>query len=92
MHNKDTQRDVRQTLNTDAKLHLNSLKHRDHVVEHSLLDRKIAQDIANNNMPAPSKDFIDSARDILGDVSHENNDSKEDTANIAGDTHDHNNI
>lgn len=91
MHNKDKQ-DIKKTLNTDAKLHLDSLKHKDYVVEHSLLDKKIAHDIANNNIPEPSTDFMSKARDILGDANHEINDSKEDSVNILGDTHDHNNI
>lgn len=60
-------KDIRKTLNVEAKLHLDSLKHSDHIREFSLLDDKIAQDIANNNIPEPSDDFKEKAANILGD-------------------------
>ncbi len=59
-------KDVRRTLNVEAQLHLDSLKHSNHISE-TLLDDQIARDMANQDIPDPSDDFREKASDILGD-------------------------
>lgn len=41
------EQNIRKTLNTDAKLHLTTLKHTDHISEQPLLDDKIKQKTAS---------------------------------------------